>query len=73
MISNDQIELLSVRQAAKVTGLARGTISAAMDGWEKTRGRQGLRFVQPSTRRLVRRSALLEWFTGMERIAAHGA
>lgn len=72
MITDDKIELLSVSEASKVTGLARSTISAAMDGWASTRGRQGLRFVQPSTRRLVRRSALLEWFTGMERIAAHG-
>lgn len=72
MITDDQIELLSVSQAAKLTGLARATIASAMNAWDTSRGRFGLRYVQPSTRRLVRRAALLDWMTSMERISAHG-
>lgn len=72
-MSNDSdLRLLSVSEASKLTGLARATIARAMDAWDASRGRFGLRFVQPATRRLVRRSALLEWMTSMERNAANG-
>lgn len=72
MISDDQIELLSVSEASRITGLARETIARAMTSWDQSRGRIGLRYVQPATRRLVRRAALLEWMTDMERISANG-
>lgn len=72
MITNEQLELMSVSEASKLTGLARATIAHAMDAWEISKGRFGLRFVQPTTRRLVRKSALLDWMTNLERSAASG-
>ena len=70
-MKDEQVTLLSVSKAAKITGLGRGTIAQAMNAWEASRGRFGLRFVCPENRRLVRKSALLEWFQGLERRAAH--
>lgn len=72
MLNDSDLRLLSVSEASKLTGLARATIAHAMDAWDASRGRFGLRFVQPSTRRLVRRAALLEWMTSMERSSANG-
>lgn len=71
LVTDEQIETLSVSQAAKITGLGRDTIAHAMNAWEASHGRFGLRFICPATRRLVRRSALLEWFQSMERLNAH--
>jgi hypothetical protein len=71
-IINAELEVLSVRQAASITGLSRNTIAAAMDKWTLTGGRMGLRFIRPNERRLVRRSELLAWFEGQERTAAYG-
>ena len=67
IITNDQLQLMSVSAASKLTGLCRLTIAKAMDLWTVTRGRRGLRFVRPAgERRLVRRSELLSWFERME-------
>ena len=74
MIGNEQIEILSASKAAKITGLSVHTILHGMDVWTATHGRLGLRFVRPrGTRRLVRRSALLDWFSAQERATAYGA
>lgn len=73
IITNDQLQLMSVSAASKLTGLCRLTIAKAMDQWTMTRGRRGLRFVRPAgERRLVRRSELLLWFEQMEREESYG-
>lgn len=72
VIHDDELETLSVLQASKLTGLSRNTIAKAMDTWATSRGRIGLSFIQPATRRLVRRSQLLEWFENQERTACYG-
>lgn len=72
VIHDDELETLSVLQASKITGLSRNTIAAAMDAWAASRGRLGLSYIQPATRRLVRRSQLLAWFESQERSACYG-
>ena len=71
-IRDDEIEILSVLQASKITGLCRRTITKAMDEWMTSRGRMGLRFIQPNERRLIRRSELLRWFESQERMVCYG-
>lgn len=71
-MTDDSIKLLSVSQAAKITGLSRGTIAKAMNAWSVSKGRIGLRFVQPEARRLVRKQALLDWMVSSERMSACG-
>lgn len=66
----EDIEILSVLKAAKLTGMSRNTITAAMDSWMTSGGRVGLAFIQPTTRRLIRRSSLRDWFSHLERRAA---
>jgi hypothetical protein len=72
MIRDDEITTLSVSQASKITGLCRRTIAKAMDEWAASRGRLGLKFIQPNERRLVRRSELLRWFESQERMVCYG-
>lgn len=71
VIRDDELETLSVLQASKITGLSRNTIARAMNLWSSTKGRHGLRFIQPAERRLVRRSELLSWFERQERDACY--
>lgn len=73
IIANEQLQLMSVSAASRLTGLARLTITKAMDSWAASRGRLGLRYVQPAgERRLVRRSELLNWFERLERESSYG-
>jgi len=73
MVHDSQIELLSASAAARITGLSVHTILHNMDVWSATKGRLGLRFVKPrGNRRLVRRTALLDWMTAQERATAYG-
>ena len=72
LVANHELETLSISQASKITRLSRNTIAAAMNLWSTTRGRRGLRFIQPGERRLVRRSELLSWFERQEDDARYG-
>lgn len=68
----DDIRAVSVREAAKLTGLSRKTIAQAMDAWSMSRGRAGLRWFSPTSRRLVRLSELKAWFARMETSSTYG-
>ena len=64
---NEQLEILTVVAAAKLTGLDRFKLARAMDLYSKTNGRRGLAFVQPyGRRRMLRRSSLRDWFERQE-------
>ena len=70
---NEQLEVLTLVAAAKLTGLDRFTLSRAMDQYSQTNGRRGLAFVQPyGRRRMVRRSSLRDWFERQEASARYG-
>lgn len=69
---NEQIEIMTVIEAARVTHLDRGKIAKAMDDWQASRGRIGLAYCRPyGKRRMVRRSALRDWFDRLERRALY--
>lgn len=64
---NEQLEILTVVAAAKLTGLDRFKLARAMDLYAQTGGRRGLAFVQPyGRRRMLRRSSLRDWFERQE-------
>ena len=71
--TNEQLEILTVVAAAKLTGLDRLKLSKAMNLYAQTGGRRGLAFVQPyGRRRMVRRSSLRDWFERQEAQARYG-
>lgn len=70
--ATDDVRALSVRAAAKLTGLSRTTIAQAMDKWTHSRGRIGLKWFAPTSRRMVRLSELRAWFGAMERNSCYG-
>lgn len=65
----EEIELLDVSKAARLCGLKREYVSAAMDRYKATRGRMGLAYVviPGSSRRRVRRASLRRYFEELER------
>lgn len=65
--TTEDIETMSVLKAAKITGMSRNTLSAAMDRYEITGGRDGLPYVVLATRRLIVRASLRRWFERLER------
>lgn len=70
----EEIELLNVSQAAKLTRLGRDRIAAALDQYAASRGRLGLAFIPPvreGGRRMIRRASLRDWLMGLERMARH--
>lgn len=70
---NEQLEILTLVAAAKLTGLDRFKLARAMDLYAQTGGRRGLAFVQPyGRRRMVRRSSLRDWFERQEASARYG-
>ena len=69
---NEQLEIMTVVEAARLTHLDRGKIAKAMDEWQSSNGRIGLAFCHPyGKRRMVRRSALRDWFDRLERRAMY--
>lgn len=70
---NETLEILTVIEAARITGLDRFKLARAMDLYSKTHGRRGLAFVQPyGRRRMLRRSSLRDWFERQEANARYG-
>lgn len=70
----EDVELLNVSQAAKLTKLGRDRIAAALDQYAASRGRLGLAFIPPERdggRRMIRRASLRDWLMGLERMARH--
>lgn len=69
------LQVLTVPQLAKVTGLDRHIIAAAMQTWETTHGRAGLRFIRVGKvggRRCACSKSVQSWFDQMERMTASG-
>lgn len=70
----EDVELLNVSQAAKLTKLGRDRIAAALDQYAASRGRLGLAFIPPERdggRRMIRRASLRDWLMGLERMARY--
>ena len=70
----EEIELLNVSQAAKLTRLGRDRIAAALDQYAASRGRLGLAFIPPERdggRRMIRRASLRDWLVRLERTARY--
>lgn len=70
----EDVELLNVSQAAKLTKLGRDRIAAALDQYAASRGRLGLAFIPPvrdGGRRMIRRASLRDWLVGLERMARY--
>ena len=71
--ANDDITVLSVELASKLTGRAPETIKRAMDAWTLSHGRLGLAWMSlTGTRREIRKSALVDWMRRSELDARHG-
>ena len=72
--ANEEVQLLNISQAAKLTHLGRDRIAAAMNKWMASKGAFGLAFVLPGEgrRRLVRISSLKRWLDGLERRVCYG-
>lgn len=65
-IHDDELQVMTVSDAARLTGLTRDIITQALNLWTKSRGSYGLRFIRPVNRRMIRRSELLTWFENLE-------
>lgn len=73
--ANEDIELLSIAKAVKLTGLGKAKISAAMDKYKASRGRYGLAFISAANEggfRRIRRASLRAWLERLEREAIYG-
>ena len=65
----EEIELLSGRQAEKLTHIEHRVLAAAMDKYKASNGRLGLAFIVHDgySRRMIRRASLRRWLEDMER------
>ena len=64
---DEDVELLTISEAARLVKTSRDTIRAAMNAWERSGHRFGLRWLQPANRRMIRRVSLREWEESLER------
>lgn len=74
MSVDESIKVISISQAAKLTGFGRDRISQAMARYKQTRGRYGLAYIAPETEggyRRIRVSALRAWLQRLEERSAY--
>lgn len=67
--ANEEVEVMSIAKAVKLTGIGKAKISAAMDKYQASRGRIGLAFIPAANEggfRRIRRSSLRAWLERLE-------
>ena len=66
----NELQLVSINQAAKLLHINRGEIIRAMDVFRQSGGRAGLAYIARGARRVVRAGAIKAWLIGIEREGA---
>ncbi len=70
-VENEELQILSLSAAARLTGFSRDVLRREMNLYQKSRGRLGLPFVVLSVDRRIRKSSLRNWLEKHERSAIY--